>query len=145
MPYRDPPLEHVVLAALEGYLSRDAHDPCPELAALERQVAARMQAVPLFRNLTETIFLAASGAYFAWDSDPPAPPGSVRPIDAAALDTTLLIATGAHLNPELAALLPRRPAAAGDCYACGGRERRADVGPCTVCHGLGWLVDDIGA
>ena len=54
---------------------------------------------------------------------------------------TLLL--GSRLIPELASLLPPRPAKTPDCENCSGTGRITPIKIiCVACHGLGWIESE---
>jgi hypothetical protein len=126
--------------ALQRYLrERDRGEPAAsaELSRRERLVAAANRAVPLLRDLFETVYLRCDGSFFAWDNDTPDQTTAIRDIDPEQSRTCLLM-WGSRRHPELAELLPPREGDARDCDACAGTGRGRDVDMCYLCSGLGW-------
>jgi hypothetical protein len=99
------------------------------------QVAERLRALPVYMDMGGALFLTLDGDVLRlnhYDGDVPTPElDSERHIVAAV--------AAAEKYPELAPLVPERPASAEDCSACGGTGRitRHNL-RCGECTSLGW-------
>ena len=113
-------------------------------------LAARLRgdnALYLFGTLGYEAVLRPDGSVWSHiDDDHPAQPPGWRPASEA--ERWEALAFGAREMPELAELLPPRPAGAQDCPACGGarlmhgRSGGADFEVCCpACGGLGWRLE----
>lgn len=141
MPYRLSVRRQAISDALDAYLRGNVADLEPALGAREREVGRCHRAIPLYRNMTETIFMQISGALFAWDNATPAPADDIRPLDPMSVRFNFLLAAGSRYHPALTPLLPDRPPRAQDCHACGGAGFHAIASDfCYFCDALGWVV-----
>jgi hypothetical protein len=67
-------------------------------------------------------------------------PGCVKPLDDAYWQR-MALCNGAKQYPELAQLIPRRPAHVLTCEMCGGRGTLVQLPEATCqCGGLGWML-----
>jgi hypothetical protein len=118
--------------------------PLPDdvLAALRRRpvhrLASGLDTVDIYGSVAGGYTMTLDGRIFEWDLD----------IESREVtDTTrlrLALRLGAKLIPELARLLPPRPAGAIDCVECHGTGERS-VGDqarwlCNACGGSGWTT-----
>jgi hypothetical protein len=105
----DEALGPIVMRALERFLSvrlprEQKGRPGFELDHREREVARAFQALPVLRDMVETIYLRPDGTFFAWDNDTAGQTTLVRELDADGSNRTCLLVWGSRRHPELSAL-----------------------------------------
>ena len=136
-------IELAVGRALARFLDEpdsDSKAPAAELDRRERLVARKYRALPVLRDMLETVYLRPDGTFFGWDNDTPDQTDIVNDIQADGGNRTCLLVWGARRHPELVALLPPRPSDAKDCAGCDGTGHGPKVDMCYACYGLGWAV-----
>ena len=132
-------LENAVKDRLRAFLADTSPDPLGL-----RAVVAKFGALPLITDMGGCYALRLDGEVvsFAWDE-----PHGLAVVDDERLRNTALN-QGSQRYPELAPLVPARPAEAIDCRSCGGTGIVAFEGrslPNNVicfCGGLGWIPAD---
>jgi len=118
---------------------RDYDRSYPALAAELRE----LDAVYLFGTLGMEAVMRADGTVLVavdehWgESDAPEPAWR----EATPNERTLSIKVASERWPELAALLPLRPASARACGVCAGVGAIGDKAYCSTCGAMGWVVD----
>lgn len=99
-----------------------------------RDLAEATRALPVYSDMGGTLLLTPGGEILmrAHDTDePPAPESSP-------CWRLIALVRASERHPELAALLPRRPADAPACAECGGAGHVFNSAICGACFGLGW-------
>jgi hypothetical protein len=94
--------------------------------------------VDIYGSVGGGYVMALDGRIFEWDLDTEPREVSVP------VRNRLALVAGSKLIPELAQLIPPRPAEAGDCHEC---QRTGETGLtpqvkwlCSRCGGVGWLT-----
>lgn len=103
-----------------------------------RLAAAEHGFLPLYTGWMATVGISTDGTFVRWEQeeDPP----RVETLDNR-YQQRFALSRGALTYPELAALIPPRPAEAEDCPGCGGTGQ--PLGHPTIiceCGGVGWVV-----
>lgn len=96
--------------------------------------------LPLYAGWLSTLGLFPDGSFVRWDQEDD--PQAIKKLSNAYLQR-LAICQGARKYPELAALIPQRPASAETCSVCGGAGQLRGL-PQMICHcgGVGWTIQD---
>jgi hypothetical protein len=121
-----------VSALIERLIEECVRNPADPL----REIARAHRALPVYADMDGSLFLKPNGEVWFQGSE-----------GALALEESphrCLVArlAAAERFPELAELVPVRPAEAVDCPDCEGRGRVLnDLVRCGVCYGLGWSND----
>lgn len=112
-----------------------SHDPRRNW--LKKPVRAH-RFLPLYVGWLSTLGLRQDGSFVRWDQEAASP--VLRPLSIPYWQRFALC-QGAKVHPELAALLPPRPAEAVTCAVCGGSGSIAGA-PELVCEcgGIGWSI-----
>ena len=94
--------------------------------------------LPLYLGWVAAIGLRSDGSFVRWDHEDDRE--VVKPLSDRYLER-MALCQGAKKYPELASLIPRRPAQAQDCESCKGTGQIAGL-PQIICGcgGLGWIL-----
>lgn len=110
-----------------------------------REAVREHRFLPLYAGWLSALGLGPDGSFVRWDQEDD--PRRVKKLSNAYLQR-LAICQGARKYPELAVLIPQRPASAETCTACGGAGELRGL-PQMICHcgGIGWIIpnEDEGA
>jgi hypothetical protein len=123
--------EHIT-ARLAAYVA------AADTPAEYRELASRLGALPSLFDMGGCTLIRPDGTLVdvLWDS-------SERPTETIYRRLRSGAGRRCRAHPELAELLPVRPATARDCAACGGKGRVPLPGPanalCGPCGALGWV------
>jgi hypothetical protein len=103
-----------------------------------RSIATHHAALPIYADIGGCIALKPTGEWLffhsnqRWD-----PPEEVEPMNDNEWRVVALLAAR-EKYPELAEMIPRRPADAKDCLSCHGSGSLFQGAGCASCCGLGW-------
>jgi hypothetical protein len=133
-------IRSAIEARIEEFLASDD----PRLTWL-REAVREHGFLPLYVGWLSTLGLCPDGSFVRWDQEED--PQTMKTLSNAYLQR-LAICQGARTYPELAALIPQRPASAETCSACGGAgDLRGLPQMICQCGGVGWILEneDTGA
>ncbi len=130
-----PELSAFVVARIANYAA-EATEPYHRW---EAPAVSAFAALPLIRHWNETFGLRADGEVVRWHTDLDEPYPGVRSVDER-YDWLSALVEGARRWPELAALLPARPASSVACWCLGHQVFAPGKALCPKCCGLRWVV-----
>jgi hypothetical protein len=103
---------------------------------LAGKTARAHRVLPVYADMGGSLFLKPNGEVWSQDSESA---NSVLKLEESPHWCLVARLAAAERFPELADLVPIRPAGAADCSDCDGRGRVLnDLVRCGVCYGLGW-------
>ena len=122
---------------IDGWIADFLSSDDPKKKWLSEPVRAHWF-LPLYVGWLSTIGLRPDGSFVRWDQEAVSP--GLRPLSIRYWQR-MAICQGAKTHPELAVLLPPRPAEAVTCSVCGGSGTIVGA-PQLVCEcgGAGWSI-----
>lgn len=132
------PLAAIVQQLLAAFLASESQP-----LAAQRSLAQKLGALPVYVDLAGCFALRPTGELLFVPSDQSWLDVQEWTADIAPQWRTIALAAAAHQYPQLAVLLPRRPAGASSCAPCQGTGLRVEPQTkatmlCGECLGLGW-------
>jgi len=127
-------MREVIQRLIREYLAND--DPRFDWV---RPSVEKLNFLPLYLGWVAALGVRPDGSFVRWDHEDDRE--TVKPLNDAYLER-MAICGGALKYPELAALIPQRPALAIECSLCKGGGRIEGVPENVICQcgGLGWMI-----